>query len=180
MPDATDLYGLAADLLAAAEEALDTLPLIAPAFEGAPERSFVSAGTPALDCCPQLTVHVAAVTEAATAPFGLATGNRDRSGRINHVSLIVTIARCVQGLSQKGMEAPDVIDLDATAQQVDADGWALWNHIWSMWAAGELFTVCGEVFFDGLRALNSDGGCAGWTLAIRVALDGYNDVAPSS
>ena len=42
-----DLHALAEELLEASVDALNTIPLVLPGFEGAPDRSFVSPSTPA-------------------------------------------------------------------------------------------------------------------------------------
>lgn len=173
MADSTDLYTLASELLMASVFALDTVPADDPLLDGAPERFFVAPGRPALDCCPQLTVHVDNVTESPTA-VGLESGRKSTSARISLVNFIVTSVRCLPK-----EQIPPIDEIDAVARQVDADGWALWNVLWSLWASGDLFSVCGEVFWDGLRALNPSGGCVGWTLSIRARLDGYLIVTSS-
>lgn len=175
--DATDLHLLCGDLLDASIAALDTIPDFAPGLGAAPERSFISPGPPALDCCDQLTVHVVSVTEAGTSPLGLASGRRNVSGRVNHVGLVVTITRCIP--TGDDTRAPETAGLEAAAEQTNADAWALWNHLWNMWRADALFTMCGEVFWDGLRPVNPSGGCAGWTLNLRVSLEGYEEVIES-
>lgn len=170
-----DLHATCSELLTAAAEALDTLPSSDPGLEGAPDRAFVSPGPPALDCCDQLTVHALQIGEATTSPAGLAAGRRNVQGRINHVTFFVTITRCIQGLQDAGVNAVAEADLEATSAQTDADAWALWNHLWNMWRSGDLFTLCGEVFFEGMRVLPSSGGCVGWTMSIRASLEGYEE-----
>lgn len=179
MGDATDLNTLCDDLLAASVEALDTIPGYDVSLAGAPERAFVSSGLPTLDCCDQLAVSAIAVNEAPTAPGGLGAGRRNVTGRRNLVGLVVTITRCVPGPDEE-MNPPTVAELEASAAQTNADAWALWNHLWEMWRADLLFTFCGEVFWDGLRSLPASGGCGGSTLTLRVSLDGYDDVTPTS
>jgi hypothetical protein len=65
--------------------------------------------------------------------------------------------------------------MEAAAEQVNADAWALWNHIFNLIAAGQLFQLCGEVFWDGLNVLTPSGGCGGSVLSVRVRLDGYQE-----
>lgn len=176
---AADLHDFAVELLQLSEEALDTL--IALGLEGAPERSFVSPGRPPMDCCDQLTVHVEQIQDADTTPGGLNAGKRWMAKK-NHVRLFVIITRCVKGLdpgSNAVNQLPDPTDLQETAQQTDADAWALWNVLYSDWGADALLTICSEVFFDGMRSIPQQGGCVGWELALRVALDGYTDAASS-
>ena len=164
-----DLQALAQELLDASIWALDTIPTFAPGLGGSPERSFVSPGSPALDCCDQLTVHVAGVSQLPTGPH-----THKDSARKNIVTLVVTATRCVHGLKDDG-QPPDATDLEADAAQMNADGWALWNHLWNLMRSGDLLTLCDEVFWDGLRALTPSGGCGGWTLTLRAAYEGYED-----
>lgn len=166
------------DLLAASVAALDTIPTFAPGLGGAPERSYVSPGEPAADCCPQLTVHSTGINEENTDPFG--SGKRIILGRLNQVALMVTIFRCVpvSNNTLKGVEPPAVVDEEAASEQMSADAWALWNHIPNMIRAGLLFEKCKPVFMDGMRALPQQGGCGGWIMLIRVTLDGYEEVLP--
>ena len=164
-----DLQALCVELLDACVESLNTIPLFAPGLGGAPERSYISPGQSADDCCPQLTVWAQAVGESPRSP-GTFRGKSALDGQINLVSLVARVLRCVPG------EAPgDPEDLQAVAEQVNADGWALWNHLFNMVRADELFSVCGEVFWDGLRSVTPSGGCGGWQLFLRVELDGYPD-----
>jgi len=146
------------------------VPTFAPGLEGAPERNFVSPGQPAFDCCPQLTVNATPISDAPLAPGGLAAG-RKIGGSINHVGLTISITRC----QPQTADTPPADSLQAVAEQTNADVWALWNHLQSLWRSGDLFKLCGEVFWDGARAIQPSGGCVGWTLGIRVSLDGYTD-----
>ena len=164
-----DLYTFAVELLAASVEALDTIPVFDPGLTGAPDRSFVSPGQPAFDCCPQLTVHVAGVSEF---PAGQ-TDTHKAGARQNLVTFVVTSVRC---LSESNTELPpDPLDLQADAEQLDADGWALWNHLWNLMRSGDLFTLCGPVTWGGLRSLTPSGGCGGWTLTISAEVEGYEE-----
>jgi hypothetical protein len=165
-----DLFALAQEFLDACIEALDTIPTFAPGLGGAPERSFVSPGLPAFDCCDQLTVHVSGVTDGPNSPANF-SGRSASSMKVNTVGLVATATRC---LPSEG-EPPSAVDLSASAEQVDADGWALWNHIYNLIRADQLFTLCGEVFWDGLRSINPQGGCGGFTLNLRVELEGYEE-----
>lgn len=170
--DAADLTALCDELLAASIEALNTLPGIDVRLEGAPDRAFTSSGQPALDCCEdgQLSVNAAAISASP------ATGQTCKSGRTNYVGLTVTIGRCIPVGGDQGLP-PSSEELDDAAAQTNADAWALWNHLYGLWCAGLLFSMCGGVFWDGMRALQPSGGCGGWVLALRVSLDGYDDVS---
>ncbi len=178
MASPLDAQALAVEILHASEQALDTIPLSDPALEGAPDRSFVSPALPAIECCPgggQLTVHIASVTDAPI-ESGLRMGKLS-PGKRTHVLYIITIARCVVDDRQGLLTALDsplrAEDQQATADQTNTDIWALWNHLYNLWRADLLFTLCSEVFFEGAFPLPESGGCAGWTLAVRTILDGY-------
>jgi hypothetical protein len=172
-----DLYALAQELLDACVDALDTIPDSDPLLSGAPTRRFVSPGQPADDCCDQLTVRVSRIGDADTTPGGLGASKRIPIGKQNHVVFIVRSTRCIPtGVDPKGgYSAPEPEELDASSQQLYADAWALWNHIYNLLRAGELLTLCSKVFFDGLTETPPLGGCGGWDMIIRVALDGYEE-----
>lgn len=168
-----DLFDLAEEFLAACEEALDTIPGYLPDLDGAPTRSFVAPGRPAADCCPQMTVHVATVFDDQLGAF--VPGRSYMTTRMNQVTLAVTLFRCAE--TEKPM--PAQAELVAAAMQVDADGWALWNHIFGMVRAGTLFTRCSEVKFGLLSSLPPEGGCVGWFWPVEIQLDGYEEVLSS-
>jgi len=172
-----DLQALLAELLDASIESLDTIPDFAPALVGAPERSFISPGLPALDCCDQLTVHSPVVLDTPLQPGGLAEGKKC-AARKTVVTMQVTITRCIPVIGDDG-EWPLPSEMEDAAAQLNADAWALWNHLYNLICSGQLFTLCGEVFWDGLRSMNPQGGCGGWVLTLRVTLDGYAEAAES-
>ena len=169
--DVTDLHDVCLAFLEAAEEALDTIPGSAPGLAGAPERKFVSAGTPVLDCCDQLTVHVGPVAEDPLSPSSAQSGQRARfDARKNQVTLVVTIGRCMDLSALPS--PPPVATLEADGDQHNADGWALWNELWNMVRSGDLFTLCSDSK-PVLRPLAPSGGCSGWTLTYQVWIEGY-------
>jgi hypothetical protein len=176
-----DLQALALELLAADVEALDTIPILAPGLEGAPERAFVSPGVPSFDCCPQLTVHAQDILDADTTPGGLGAGRRNVQGKKIYVRLVTTIIRCVAD-SRTGQiltTMPLTTDLEAAAEQTNADAWALYNHIFALWRSGGFLTVCSNLIFEGARSVGEQGKCAGWTMTLRAMLDGYDDLEVS-
>lgn len=168
-----DLHDLAMEYLDACVESLDTIPTFAPELGGAPERRFISPGQPALDCCDQLTVHVAGAVDAPTSPGGLTAGRKAAYGKVNLVLMVATLTRCVPVIEQKKWPTPAA--MEAAAAQINADGWALWNHTFNMVASGQLFGICQEVYWDTLNSITPSGGCGGWTLGVRVRLDGYQE-----
>ncbi len=163
-----DLHALSLEVLDASAEALDTIPTYEAHLLGAPARQFVSPNTPVWDCCDQLAVWPTPLNEADTSPGGLAAGHRKKLGRINHVLISVQITRCIPTEVE-----PAPADLTASAEQLNADAWALWNHLFNLAESGGLLTLCKEVFFDGITAVSPTGGCGGWTANIRAQLDGY-------
>lgn len=165
-----DLNALCAAFLAACEDALNTIS--DPGLTGAPARSYVSPGLPALDCCDQLTVDARSVLEDIRSPAGAGSGQRARySARKNQVALVATVTRCVPVI-QDTKNPPSVAEMEAAAAQINADGWALWNVLWNLVRSGDLFTLCGDSS-PTLRQLAPSGGCAGWTLQMVVELEGY-------
>ena len=171
----TDLQTLLDDVLAAAVFALDTIPGFAPGLEGSPGRTFITVGQPALDCCNQLSVNAATTREAQTNPLGLGAGTRHRLGfRKNLVGIQVWITRCLE--TQDAI--PSIAQVQALAEQVNADGWALWNTLWNVNRGGSsdpVVSLCDEWYMDAMIPLQPSGGCSGWQLSIRAELAGYGD-----
>lgn len=169
-----DLDLVALDFLNAAAAALDTIPTYTglETLKAAPERRFLSPGKPIPDC-DQLTVHVARVTEDATRPTGIAVGTRHKQEfRVNLVAFVVTLYRCVPKIGSD-LKAPRVDAQEAADAQLNADAWALWNHIWNGLRSGELLPRCRLVYMDALDALENAGGYGGWRLTIRAQVEGY-------
>jgi hypothetical protein len=165
-----DLQLLAQEFLDAVEEALDTIPTYNASLEGAPERKFVTFGTPALDCCEQLSVHVGILSEGSSAP----TVPKASIARINRVQLIATFTRCVP--SPDMTNPPPAVEIEAAAAQINADKWAVWNHIYNLINADMLFDKCCDVIWGPLAPLQPSGGCGGSTLSMQVCYDGYEEV----
>jgi len=171
----SSLFESAGELLLVAEDAL------AETTGGVPDRSFVAPAEPALDCCPQLTVHVPALSEATTGvgPGGVADGHRTMRGSIILATYVVLIVRCAPAWN--GQEPPTPVLIEEVAQQVQEDGWALWNRLRAAIRCGEIFGECAEVYFDGGSAFPEQGGCVGWTFTIRASLPGIpRECEPSS
>jgi hypothetical protein len=176
MADPGDLELLAESYLAACVEALDSIPSLA-GLGGSPPRSFVTHGRPVIDCCDALMVNIDNVIESPTGRVPGATSKSFKTGWTNLVTLIATISRCIPVPDAHG-NPPPVAEMQAAANQLNADNWALWNHIHNLVVAGLLFEQCGEVFFLGIRALQPSGGCAGWVATVQVSLDGYPESLP--
>jgi hypothetical protein len=173
-----DLNTLAHDFLEAMEDALETVPLFDPTLLGPPPRSYVSPGLPVWDCPEQLTVYVTPVVDLDTAPGGLGALKRVRVAHVTTVQIIGTITRCVPTGAENQLGnyvMPTEASLEAAAKQINHDGWALWNHVWSLVHAGQLLTLCQGAIFEGMSAVIPSGGSAGWEIRIRAELDGYEE-----
>lgn len=171
--DPGDLYLLAEEFLSACEDALNTIPIAIPGLDGAPARSYVAPGRPAADCCPQLTVHTQGILEEQLG--AVVPGRSYMTSRLNQVTLAMTLFRCAP--TEKVM--PEVAELVAASTQVNADAWALWNHLFNMVKNGLLFSTCGEVHWNPMSAIQPEGSCVGWYWPVEVALDGYEETATS-
>jgi hypothetical protein len=177
VPDVTDLQTLCDEFLSAATAALDTIPGFAPGLEGAPARTFTGAGQPVFDCCPALSVNASTIREAPTEPLGLAAGTRHRLNfRKNLVAVQVWVTRC--SANGEAGQPPTTAALNAVSEQVNADGWALWNYMWNINRSGsadEIVSLCDEWYMDSMIPLQPSGGCSGWQLNVRAELAGYGD-----
>lgn len=170
----TDLYDACFDLLVAAAEAVGTTP------GGAIDRAYVSPGPPAWDC-EQLTVHAGGPAVGDTAPLQppLQPGHRVAgTGMVNIVEMTVTVLRCctpVPTSEGEGIIIPSAQGIAEAAELSLADLWAIWNHVATRKRNGTLFPPAKtrEMFFDPAVALNTQGGCSGWQIQMRVQLDGY-------
>ncbi len=166
-----DLDGLAHDYLQACVEALDTIPgspNLAPGSVGAPERAYVTYGTPPAEC-DQLTVHTVPLGVGAAAPLNSAVI------RVNRVTLVATLFRCGPAWNSIN-EWPTAEVQEALAAQINADRWALWNYTFNKWCAKLLFEECGDVLNWALAQLPPSGGMVGTTLTVTVSLQGYESV----
>lgn len=167
-----DLHALAVVFKDAMVEALDSVHTADPTLLPAPERAYVSPGLPVFDCPTQLAVYANPVLELQTFPIGLAEAKRIRVGHITHVRILGVATRCLKTGDE--FNAPTVVELEEDARQIHADGWALWNHMWSLIHEEQIVEGCQGAVFEGMTQLTPSGGSGGWELRIRVELDGYN------
>jgi hypothetical protein len=117
-----------------------------------------------------LTVNTGQITDGrTTGPVPSAS-----KAKINHVVLVVTVARCVP--IWDGQTPPTPASQQEAAAQIDYDKWALWNHLYNRYREGLLFDRCGDVVWIGITTLPPQGGCGGSQLTVRVSLDGYEEV----
>ena len=121
-PTSEQLHAIAVASCSASAEALDSVNAYDATLLGAQERRFVCPGTPVLDCCDQLTVHVSAIAQAGTTPGGLAAGKRHLTGTVNHPSFQITSTRCIpvgSETSTGGFIPPTPTALQEAARQLD-------------------------------------------------------------
>jgi hypothetical protein len=166
---AASLYERATELKQAVLEALATTAA------GAPDRHFVSPGIPAFDCCPFVCVQTVTLGLADTSPLQppLQTAQRAQIGNVNLAALIAYVVRCVPVPDDDG-SPPSAAALDASGATVNADGFAVWNHLKHAVADQTLFPGCRSfVYFDGAVALDPAGGCGGWTFTVRLEIPGF-------
>jgi len=169
VPVATDvgsLFDLASLLLDVAETSLNQTPALAP------DLSYVSPGAPPIQCCPVLTVHVQSLSEGSTSPLAPApaTGRRTSFQRINLAGLVVTVMRCGPQIQKDGsVLAADAQDV---AEQVAADGWALWNGLRFAIEEGAFLDKCSVIHVDQGQAVAEQGGCVGWLFRLRAEIGG--------
>jgi hypothetical protein len=71
---------------------------------------------------------------------------------------------------------PPANEQQEAAAQINADKWALWNHLYHLIAEGQLFDRCCDVIWGALAPLQPNGGCGGSRLSITVCFDGYDVV----
>ena len=136
-------------------------------------RAFVSAGLPALDCCPQLTVHTGSWGLLPTFATGALTpGHRRTVGAVRFVRYAVTVVRCSPTQHDNG-DPPTEAEQASAAALVNEDAFAIIDAVVAADYAGNLFGgTCREFYFDGATSLDPQGGCVGWTVNFRASIDG--------
>lgn len=165
-----DLFGMALELLQRSNDALATTP------SGAISRAFVSIGEPAFDCCPQLSVNFVTIDKDLASPnqAPLDRLHRLRGGSVNITSWAVSMIRCVPGPGPNG-EPPTATALTASAEDVFADGWALWNELQRDLKDGVLWAgfPCRELWISPMLPIAPQGNCAGIRFLLQAQLGGY-------
>lgn len=158
-----------------AQQLLDIVKVaLASTSGGVIARAFISAGLPALDCVPQLTVHMNNTGALPTRPIGpIDDGHVRRYGLVRSITFWTTIARCAPVPSEKG-KPPSMTKQQEIAELVNEDGWAAVNAIYQADKAGALFDgACSEVFHEGATPLDPSGGALGWIIRTRASIQGY-------
>lgn len=159
-------FALSEAFLEVCETALDTTA------GGRPDLSYIYPVVPPVDCCPALIVFMGSLTEETTSPFSppAATGHRASYGRLNLVGLTAWALRCSPEPNANG--SVDVDRILEVAQQVQQDGWAMWNGIYKAINDATFLDICTAVHFDRALPLKDAGGCLGWSMSIRAELGG--------
>lgn len=175
MAGVADLYDLAVEYLEACQAALALTP------GGQIDRAYVSPGSPAWDCCPQLTVYVGSTAQAATSPVGgLVEGQRiTKTGAVNLIPLVATVLRCVPTVGE-GPSWPSGPVQEAAARELLCDVWTIWNLLVRRKHRNELFGGrCRELMMSPAVPVGPAGACAGWDITVLVQLDGFDPEASS-
>lgn len=183
----------AENLLTCVCSGLGRLPADVPGLAGCPCRVFVSPGVPAADGCDssctplpagqypgQLTVHVVRAYSSTRQAFPRLETNSPDSVRdlrncqgppTTAVELMVTLYRCVPGMSNEGCPpAPEV--LTASAMQTNADLMAIQSAVLCCYAATDTTRPRGRRFVLGQAAVvGPQGDCVGVQTAVTLALD---------
>ena len=157
-----------------AEQLLDiSQAAVATTTGGAIDRAFVCAGLPALDCCPQLTVHTAGWGLLSTFATGALTpGHRRTVGAVRFIRFAVTVVRCSPTQGDNG-QPPPIAEQEMAASIVNEDAFAIIDAVVAADYAGILFGgTCREFYFDGGNSLDPQGGCVGWVVNFRASIDG--------
>ena len=174
-----DLFEAQEELLDAAVAALDYLETVG--LLGAPtRRGVVPPGELVIDC-DQVVVLAGPVGEIPTRPTNTAAagGTKHRVyGRLTGVTLNVAVSRCCIPIGKTNgatYTPPTMAELQAASEQINADGWALWNGIFTRLVAEdfEFLTKCNSITWETMTPLGPRGACAGWLVTLRAQLPGY-------
>ena len=140
--DVGSLYDLAQATLTVARTCLATTTA------GTPAVYYVSPGSqPAFDCCPALIVTAAGLSEESTSPLDItAQGHRAAYGRLNLATLVVWALRCAPTVDTHGSVLST--DIEAVAEAVMEDAWALWCGFYHAVQNGTFEDKCADVHFD--------------------------------
>lgn len=186
-----DLYAVQEELLDAAAASLNYLtahtspytggPYDVP-LRGAPDRQYVAPPGDYVFDCEKLIVNSGVVGEVAVGQRGGtgAAGKRHVTGRLSHPAIRIILARkCIPvgSVSGRTYTPPTIEEEEAASRQLNADGWALWNGIFTRLVDEEIefLTRCQQVWWDAMTPVGPQGAYAGWVLNLRVRLAGYKE-----
>lgn len=138
-------------------------------------RAYLSPGEPALDC-ETLTVQIAGFSEATTNPTStfLAPFKRHVFGRVNLIAFRITVARdCIPTSSDNGRRPPLPAELQAAAEDIHEDVWAIWTRVYREMREGNLFGGrCDSLFMTSAEELETSGGVGGYTIDLATNIAG--------
>lgn len=185
MAELGDLFALQQSLLIAAVASLDAIPNMEPELDGAPLRqAVVPPGDYVIDCDQVIVFaqHVGLLGTRPQAPTA-AAGKKHVFGRLNEAHIGIVVTRCcipTGVLSKTGRYTPPTPEEQETAaEQLSADGWALWNGLFIRMVNEDindaLMSRCDSVEWGGMTPIGPSGACGGWLLSLRVKLAGYMD-----
>jgi hypothetical protein len=168
----TDLYDALEEFFEVCKQALADTP------GGLPECAYISEGPPAWDSCPCLIVYAAGPTVGDTLPLQPTLQPLHRialARQVNIVAMTALALRCSPLIHDDGETLPTPDEHAAAAREINADSWALWNHLRHAKKTGALFPPREREFsLEPSVSLNPEGGAAGCAVTIRVELDGYD------
>jgi hypothetical protein len=181
-PGPGDLYAAAQELMAATADAVATSPGGPIDFDHGGVQA-IWPGLPSYDCVPALYVHAGGAAIGDTYPLQPPLQPMQRmvtTGQVPLLQLTITVLRCVPVIEedQQSIVLPSQALIEAAAQQVYGDLWAIWNHLKNEHRAGNLFQRPSgrrEFIFDPAVPVRTSGGAGGWEIPIRVELGGYNE-----
>jgi hypothetical protein len=127
------------------------------------------------DCCDLVAVNVQGVTEYEQGRPG-SPQMPQVDCAVPLVTFVLTFGRCypiVGGGVQ--ITLPTAAEMTAAASGLDEDVWTVWNYLKSQARSSSLFAArpCRSVKVGPATPVVPNGGCAGWTIAVAVELDGY-------
>lgn len=154
-----DIYQLGSDLLDAVEDHFAVAPAIS-----LPERSYVTIGTPAIDC----EQVVVSVPQFFTGLPGAAYVGPLVPGVTSAVEFAVSIIRCVANMDERG-NPPTVAAMQADAQALLADADRLRAAMFIAKKNG-VFEDCNDLVIAETVAIGPEGGFGGWSQVVRVGI----------
>lgn len=170
MSDVGTLFDFAQELLDLSEGAL------AATSGGIPDRVLVAPSLPALDCCPQLTVHIQSLRLENTNPGSPApiVGHQMKFGVLYLASFVITVVRCMPQPAGQSATPPSPAAITAASSEISEDLWAIWNRVATAVREGTLFEgKCFPLYLDPAQPIAEQGTCAGWTIPLRAGIQGY-------
>lgn len=157
-----------------AQELLDlAVAALADSSAGPMERYFLVHGTPVHDCA-QVTVAVTSIGDASfPAQSTVGAGQRHITGALNLYGFQIEITRCLPVIDSDG-NPPEPAAETTAASGLHEDVVLVWNRVRQAKRNGDLFGgLCELLFFDGARAVESQGGFGGWQIDFRADIAGF-------